>query len=168
MPTAYDHIHFGVWAGLGDADEDGSQKIADLGIGFVQSIGDGLAGDDVPNYGSGIYAGNWAATVQGMDGALSLNHGAASLNANFAKGGITATLAGLATLSGDIAGDTFSGTRATVDSANTHFLDAGVDFDGSFSGGFYGANAAEAGGTFDFASDGGGAFRGAFGGRADD
>ena len=160
---------FGAWAGLGDADDDGSQAIADMGIGFVQSIGDGLAGDDVPNSGSGSYAGNWAATVQGMDGALSLTSGAASLGADFGKGEITATLTGLATLSGDIAGDTFSGTKATVGSDNMHFLDPAADFGGSFSGGFYGANGAEAGGIFDFASDGGGAFRGAFGGnRTDD
>ena len=38
--TDYKHIHFGVWAALGEAEKDGTQKIADLGIGFVQSIGD--------------------------------------------------------------------------------------------------------------------------------
>ena len=48
-------------------------------------------------------------------------------------------------------------------------LDASADFEGSFSGGFYGAKGAEAGGVFDFASDDdeGGAFRGAFGGKRD-
>ena len=172
---AYDHIHFGVWAGLGKAAKSGAQDIADLGIGFVQSIGDGMSGDDMPNNGSGTYAGNWVAAVQaqdtpaGDDGDISLEHGAATLMANFGKGEITATLTGLATLSGDIDGNMFSGDEASDISA-MHGLDAATDFEGSFSGGFYGTKAAEAGGIFDFASDDGegGAFRGAFGaGRTD-
>ena len=170
VAEAYKHLHFGVWAGLGDADDDGSQAIADMGIGFVQSIGDGLAGDDMPNYyGSASYAGNWVAAVQEMGdgGAVSLTSGAASLSADFGKGEITATLSGLATLSGDISGNTFSGDNASG-IAHTS-LDAGADFEGSFSGGFYGSKAAEAGGIFDFASNVGGAFRGAFGAaRTDD
>ena len=42
LPVArdYSHIHFGVWASLGDASSTGSQTLADLGIGFVQSIGE--------------------------------------------------------------------------------------------------------------------------------
>ena len=47
----YDHIHFGVWAALGEAEKDGSQELSDLGIGFVQSIGDALTGADMPNNG---------------------------------------------------------------------------------------------------------------------
>ena len=35
--TDYEHIHFGVWAALGEAEADGSQDIADLGIGFLQN-----------------------------------------------------------------------------------------------------------------------------------
>ena len=40
--TDYEHIHFGAWAALNAAKADGSQTIDGLGIGFVQSIGDGL------------------------------------------------------------------------------------------------------------------------------
>ena len=163
----YKHIHFGVWAALGDAKANGDQSPSGLGIGFVQSIGDGLSGSDMPNNGSGSYAGNWAAAVQAMDedgdGAVSLTNGAASLMADFGKGKLTATLTGLATLSGDISGNMFSGDKASdITHAN---LDATADFEGSFSGGFFGAKAAEAGGIFDFASEDneGGAFRGAFG-----
>ena len=118
----------------------------------------------MPNNGTGNYAGNWVATVQAEDeegnGAVSLTSGAGSLVANFGKGEITATLTGLATLSGDISGNTFSGDEAS-DITHTS-LDDEADFEGSFSGGFYGA---EAGGVFDFASEDneGGAFRGAFG-----
>ena len=58
--AAYDHVHFGAWAGLNAARADGTNSIADLGIGFVQSIGDGMTGSDMPNNGSASYSGNWA------------------------------------------------------------------------------------------------------------
>ncbi|MYD94480.1 MAG: hypothetical protein F4Y02_12495 [Chloroflexi bacterium] len=173
LPDAkpYDHIHFGVWAGLSDAGDDGFQTIADLGIGFVQSIGDGMtAAGDMPNRGTATYNGDWAAAVQGAsEGAMMLEHGAATLTADLDKSTLTAALDGLATLSGAIAGNTFAGTMATIMDDDPHGLDTGGAFTGSFSGGFYGAGAAEAGGVFDFSSDGSGAFRGAFGGvQADD
>ena len=62
--TDYQHIHFGVWAALKAAKASGDNDIADLGIGFVQSIGDGLTGADMPNNGTATYSGNWAAAVQ--------------------------------------------------------------------------------------------------------
>ena len=45
-----------------------------------------------------------------------------------------------------------------------------ADFEGEFSGAFYGTQAAEAGGVFDFTSEDteGGEFRGAFGGDRTD
>ena len=168
--TDYKHIHFGAWAALGDAKKDGTQAPADLGIGFVQSIGDGLTGADMPNNGGATYDGSWVANVQKADddgnGAIALENGDASLTADFSKAEITATLTGLAKLEGDIAANTFSGTKATVIDGDPHVLDSGGKFTGSFSGGFYGAKAAEAGGVFDFASEDAedGAFRGAFGG----
>ena len=174
-PKSYSHIHFGAWASLGEAAKDGSQKIAGLGIGFVQSIGDGMTGADMQNAGTATYNGNWAATVQEAhpdgEGTINLLHGDATLTANFDKEEITAMLDALATLKGDISGNTFSGDAASgID--GMHGLDSDATFTGSFSGGFYGAKNAEAGGIFDFASEGneGGAFVGAFGGakQADD
>ena len=169
--TDYAHIHFGVWAGLGAAANDGSQNIADLGIGFVQSIGGGLTGADMPNGGIANYNGDWVAAVREADddgdGAISLVSGPATLTADFSKGDITADLTDLATLKGDIAGNTFSGTEATVGTDNVYNLTGGEDnFTGTFGGGFYGAKAAEAGGIFDFTSTDkeNGEFRGAFGG----
>ena len=178
--TAYKHIHFGVWAALGEAAKDGTQKLSDLGTGFVQnwsgngltSIGGGL--NDMPNNGTAIYNGNWVAAVQAKDddgnGPISLANGVASLDANFELGEVDAMLTGLAKLDGTIDSNTFSGTKAAVASTNAHTLDSAGKFTGTFSGGFYGAKAAEAGGVFDFASDDdkdganeGGAFRGAFG-----
>lgn len=164
--VAYKHLHFGVWASLGEAAQDGMQKIADLGIGFVQSTGDGMTGADMPNAGSGTYNGNWVATVQSTDatgGTMSLDHGAAELTADFGKSTITADLKDLAKLEGTISGSEFSGMKAS--SIMHGSLASGGSYEGSFSGGFYGSKAAEAGGIFDFSSDGSGAFRGAFGGK---
>ena len=175
LPAAksYDHIHFGVWAGLGEAAKDGSQKIADLGIGFVQSIGDGASGADMPNNGDATYTGNWAASIQEAhpdgEGAIRLMHDNATVAADFAKGMITATLTNLATLKGDISGNTFSGDKASGLSG-MHGLDTEAAFTGEFTGGFYGEKAAETAGVFDFSSKNneGGAFIGAFGGAKDE
>ena len=167
--TDYKHIHFGVWAALGEAEADGSQDIADLGIGFLQNYsGEGLTGADMPNNGDAKYEGNWAATVRKADedgnGAVTLRSGPASLMADFEEDSIEAELTGLATLTGDIAGNTFSGDEAS-DISVMHGLDDEGKFTGSFSGGFYGAKAAEAGGVFAFTSEDqeAGEFSGAFG-----
>ena len=170
--TEYKHIHFGAWAALGDPEKDGTQEHSDLGIGFVQSIGDGLTGTDMPNNGNATYSGNWAAAVQAADedgdGDILLVNGAATLDADLSKATIDVNLMGLAELEGAIDTNTFSGTKATV-GANDHSLTADAKFTGSFSGGFYGKQAAEAGGIFDFTSEDAeaGAFRGAFGGNRD-
>ena len=174
--TEYNHIHFGVWAALEAPAKDGTQKLSDLGIGFVQNFsGEGLTSigggsDDMPNGGEATYNGNWVAAVQEADddgnGDITLTNGIASLDANFDKATIDVDLMGLATLKGAIDTNTFSGTKATV-GGNEHSLTAAAMFTGSFSGGFYGTRAAEAGGIFDFTSEDqeDGAFRGAFGGK---
>ena len=174
--TDYKHIHFGVWAALGDPEKNGTQKLSDLGIGFVQNFsGEGLTSiggtsDDMPNGGDATYNGNWVAAVQAADedgnGAITLLNNAATLTADFGKATISANLTGLATLTGAIAGNTFSGTKAKLAATPMGGLTA-ADFTGSFSGGFYGAKAVEAGGIFDFTSEDAedGAFRGAFGGK---
>ena len=170
--TDYRHIHFGAWAALDAPAKDGTQKISDLGIGFVQSIGDGLTGADMPNNGDATYSGNWVANVQRADedgnGAISLTNGAADLTADFEKAAISVDLTDLATLTGAIDGNTFSGTKAS-DIDAMHGLASDGMFTGTFSGGFYGTKAAEAGGIFDFTSEDAedGAFRGAFGGDRD-
>ena len=175
LPSAmdYDHVHFGVWAGLGEAAKDGSQDIASLGIGFVQSIGDGMSGADMPNNGSAMYMGNWAGTVQQAhpdgEGKVSLEQDEATVDADFSKGEIEVMLTNLATLKGDIAGNMFSGDEASGLSGE-HGLDTEADFTGSFSGGFYGEKAAETAGVFSFSTEDneGGAFTGAFGGAKDE
>ena len=82
--AAYDHIHFGVWAGLGDAAKDGSQDIADLGIGFVQNHDGSGETDNVPLQGDATYEGDWVAAVQEADedgdGDITLRHGPAVID----------------------------------------------------------------------------------------
>ena len=167
----YSHLHFGVWAGLSG---DGANEIADLGIGFVANIGEMTS--NMPNFGSADYEGNWVANVQEMDGDgdgdIMRHDGTATMNADFGKGEVGVVLMGLASLEGAIDGNTFSGTKAALAAAGDarDMLDADAEFEGNFSGAFFGNLAAEAGGVFDFASDEdndganeGGAFRGAFG-----
>lgn len=168
--VAYDHLHFGVWANLGDAEDDGSQELDDLGIGFVQSIGDGMA-TAMPNHESATYEGDWVAAIQEADGGpITLDNGTATLTANLNKSTLTANLMGLATLTGTLTGTTFEGTKAAIDEDNAYGLNADGTFTGTFSGGFYGADALEAGGIFDFTSKDivDGAFRGALGGHRTD
>ena len=104
--TAYKHIHFGVWADLPAADEAGLQTtLADLGIGFVQNFSDsGRTGADMPNNGDAQYGGNWVAAVRAADedgnGDISLKKVTATLDANFEKGTIGATLISPLTKSG--------------------------------------------------------------------
>ena len=163
--TKYEHIHFGVWSAL----EDGTD-IDGLGIGFVQNFaGAATEASDMPNHGSATYDGNWVATIQAADpdgnGAVTLEDGVASLMADFGDGEITATLTSLATLSGDISGNTFSG-EGLSDIEHGSLSSDDEDYEGSVSGGFFGTGAAEAGGVFSFTSDDmeEGGFSGAFGG----
>ena len=138
----YKHIHYGVWAALGDPEKDGTHELSDLGIGFVQNFsGEGLTSiggtsDDMPNGGDATYNGNWVAAVQAADedgdGAISLVNNAATLEADFSMGEITAELTDLATLKGDIAGNTFSGDEAMVRATNMYSLGTGK-FTGTFS-----------------------------------
>ena len=164
MAIEYDHIHFGVWATLGDAEKDGSQKLADLGIGFVQSIGDGMT--ERLGIGTVSYYGDWVAVIQGQispgEGAFNMDDGPATLTADFDKDKFEADLDGLATLEGTLDGNGFSGMTAK---GITHAdLDGSGDFAGEFSGNIYGDKGEEAAGVFDFAGDEAGSFRGAFGG----
>ena len=172
--TEYSHLHFGVWSGLNGKD-DGSNTVADIGLGFVANIGEMTS--NMPNFGSASYEGNWVANVQANDddgdGDFSRHDGVASMKADFGEGDVGVTLTGLASLEGKIDGNRFSGTEAALlNDANLQdeaadMLDAEAEFEGNFSGAFFGNLAAEAGGVFDFASDDGnnegGAFRGAFG-----
>ncbi|MDD9992360.1 MAG: transferrin-binding protein-like solute binding protein [Rhodospirillales bacterium] len=169
IPVAvpYEHVHFGVWASLGAAAKDGSQDLANLGIGFVQNIsGSGIT--DRLGIGTVTYEGDYVAHVQRQNatagtGAINLEDGDATLTANFDTEKFTADLDGLAMLEGTLDGNGFRGMTAKVDRDHTE-LDASGTFTGEFSGGIYGDKGEEAAGVFDFDGGEAGAFVGAFGG----
>ena len=176
---AFEHIHYGLWNGISGRD---ANTVSELGIGFVTALADGggmTATGDMPNVGTLTYNGNWVANVQRAaprgNGEISRQDGSATIMANVEDNEVDVTLAGLATLEGMIDGNMFSGTKATLvdsDTTTANVIDAnyGLDgtgkFEGSFSGGFFGPRAAEAGGVFDFSTEDNheGAFRGSFGG----
>ena len=173
--TPFTHIHYGLWNGLSG---DKGNKIADLGTGFVNALSDmGMTNPDhsaaggMPNFGTATYNGNWVANIQAADpqgdGPITRHDGESSVVANFVKDTVKVGLDGLATLDGAISENTFMGTGKPK-LASTTPVDLGDDDDfmGSFKGAFFGPSAAEAGGVFDYSSDGNkkGAFRGSFGG----
>ena len=168
--SAYKHIHFGVWAALEANGASGLQAPNDLGIGFVQNYDDSDETDNVPLQGDATYEGDWVATVQEADedgdGDITLRHGPAEIMVDFEDEELTVGLTGLAMLKGTLDGSTFSGDADATDISGDFGLNASGDFEGSFSGAFYGSKAAELGGIFDYSSDDmeEGAFRGAFGG----
>ena len=165
---AYDHIHFGVWAALDEATLAG-QKVAGLGIGFVQNFsGSGVT--DRLGIGKVTYNGDWVAVIQrknsAAEGAFSMDSDAATMTADFDKEEFEADLKGLAMLEGTLDGNGFSGMTATQISHDD--LDGSGDFEGEFSGNIYGEKGTEAAGVFDFAGEEAGSFRGAFGGTNKD
>ena len=146
--------------------EDGSQKLADLGIGFVQNFS--VTGvTDRLGIGTVTYNGDWVAVMQrqnsAAEGAFNLcDSDAATMTADFDKDEFEADLKGLAMLEGTLDGNGFSGMTATQISHAD--LDGSGDFEGEFSGNIYGEKGTEAAGVFDFAGGEAGSFRGAFGG----
>ena len=167
MAMAFEHLHYGVWNSLNDK----GTAIADLGTGFVTATdGSGMTGDDMPNAGEATYSGQWVASVRGSGGgAITAQNGDSMMTADFEKNTVEVELMELATLEGTISGDAFSGTKVSdvkSDSGDLAPSEDGSRFSGTFSGGFFGAKAAEAGGVFDYTSKDmeHGEFRGAFGG----
>ena len=160
----FDHISYGVWAGL----DSKGETVAELGTGFVSGSG---PTEDMPNFGTANYSGNWVGLIQEQDlqgdGEVTEGDGVATMSANFLKAEVGVGLVGLATLEGSITDNTFSGTKVTSVS-NVNLDNTAGKFSGEFSGGFYGSGdtrAQEAGGVFNFgsASNKAGAFVGAFG-----
>ena len=173
-PTAFAHIHYGLWNGLSGS---GHNVVADLGTGFVTAQ-EGMSMTDpdhqavggMPNFGDATYDGNWVANVQANDeqgdGLITRQDGTSSMKADFGMDTVKVTLDRLATLDGTISENTFSGdAKPKLMNVLAGGLVNADDFTGSFSGAFFGPDAAEAGGVFDYESEGNknGAFRGSFG-----
>ncbi|WP_136661889.1 transferrin-binding protein-like solute binding protein [Nitratireductor sp. XY-223] len=169
FPTAksFEHLNYGTWAGL---KEDGN-TLADLGTGFVSKLPDGTVTptNDMPNFGQATYEGGWTGNVRAAaadgNGAITNQKEVMTTIAKFGENTLTTTLNTLATLKGDIDGNSFSGTG--VSGVGTKGgLTGGDGYTGSFSGSFFGPKAEEIGGVFDITSEGrkAGEARGAFGG----
>ena len=171
VAVAYEHIHFG---DLGKPRRCRKgwrlRKLTDLGIGFVQNIGDSGMTDRL-GIGKATYEGDWVANVlqakrhERGTGAINPEDGDATLVANFDTEKFTGTLTGLATLTGTLDGNGFSGMTATVERNHADLDASGTTFAGEFSGGIYGDKGEEAAGVFDFDGGEAGAFVGAFGGH---
>ena len=181
-PESFDHIEYGVWAGLND---DGDM-VDELGIGFVNALSERTPTSDMPNFGNANYSGNYVANVQAAheegEGDVTAQTNTATMMADFTKATVDITLTNLAELEGTIAGNGFLGTDADL-----FDMDDGMDgiqpgpgglaedgnFKGSFEGGFFGSGSdkvEEAGGVFSFTTTDNedGAFVGAFGVTQDD
>ena len=173
VPVAamYEHIHFGLWTDLADnAFVAGANTIASRGIGFVADAGGEGMTADMPVFGDATYNGNWVAAVQAAHpagtGGIRTRNGLATMAAHFGRNTVAVTLNGLASLSGNISGNTFSGDSVPTGVDSGLGLASTGSFSGTLSGAFFGPQAAEAGGVFDYDSVASisGAFRGAFGG----
>ncbi len=181
VATPYQHLNYGMWIGNLKANGDDSDAdLAELGTAFVvaKAGGKGMTGGDMPASGTATYDGHYVVTFRAKkatgDGRFHYRSDHSTLTANFANDTVMVDLYGLATLEGTIKGDWFSGTNVSgvaplSDKPANDFLEAdtsGANYTGTFSGGFFGPKAAEAGGVFDYTSEGRkkGEFRGAFGG----
>jgi hypothetical protein len=183
----YDHIHFGLWADLKTVDTvSGANELSSLGIGFVTALksGDGMTAE-MPNHGDAKYSGNYVAAIQAAhpdgEGTISFEDGAADITANFRKGTVEIGMEDFVTLDGDIADNRFSKSYADaeLDFDDTDLnidgvqaagsLNASGEYDGMVNGGFFGDDAEEIGGVFEFTSadNEDGSFTGAFGGHED-
>ncbi len=182
IAVAHDHINYGHW---GPLKEDGD-SVAGLGIGFVRLLdGQSMTPSAImeTKFGSATYEGYFVAHSRAQDaqgeGEVGLFEGSAKITADFGKDSVEVGLYSgpkwdsteSVKLSGEINGNTFAGAKITMYDGPSWFkvktTANGGKFTGGFNGAFFGPNAQEAGGVFDFTSEGkkDGELRGAFGGR---
>ena len=176
VAKSYEHMNYGLWASL---KEDGEMP-SDLGIGFVRNLAEDSMTGTMPTKGTAAYHGHWVANVRKAHdagtGDIVEMEGWSKTAANFANNSITVDLLKkdsatdkFASLTGGtISGNTFKGTAVTVVDTDSGLKTTGGEYTGpGFNGAFFGSDAVEVGGVFDFTSEGKkhGELRGAFGGR---
>ena len=177
VAKSYEHMNYGMWASL---KEDGEMP-SDLGIGFVRTLAGKSMTAEMPTEGTAVaYHGHWVANVRKAHeegtGDIVEMEGGSKTTANFERNTITVDLMKkgsdtdkFASLTGGtISGNTFKGTAVTVVDADSGLKTTGGEYTGpGFNGAFFGPDAVEVGGVFDFTSEGKkhGELRGAFGGR---
>ncbi len=180
ISVPYEYMNYGQWVPL---KEDGNTA-AGLGIGFVSVLdGQSMTPSAVmeAQFGSATYEGTFVAYTRAQDaqgeGEVGLFEGTTKITADFVKNTLRTDLYANTnpppsiTFQGEIDGNTFAGTKVTVGAGPSWFkvktTANGGRFTGSFNGAFFGPEGQEAGGVFDYTSEGrkDGEFRGAFGGR---
>ena len=176
VAKSYEHMNYGLWASL---KEDGEMP-SDLGTGFVRNLAEDSMTGTMPTKGTATYNGHWVANVRKAHdagtGDIVEMEGWSKTSANFANNSITVDLLKkdsatdkFASLTGGkISGNTFKGTAVTVMDADSGLKTTDGKYTGpGFNGAFFGPDAVEVGGVFDFTSEGKkhGELRGAFGGR---
>ena len=197
VSTPYEHMNYGLWMNY-ESDTSGTQ--ADMGIGFVRMLAGKSMTPDMPASGIVTYDGHGILNTRirnshpetGIRGDIGVYRTYTTTTADFGRNKISVDFGGpvstdFATdvvefqLKGDISGNGFSGTTATVPTGGGFSYDYGTggavegvhselqpggSFTGTFKGNFFGPGAAEVGGVFDFTSEDNkdGSFRGAFGG----
>ena len=192
IPAIYDHMHvnYGMWNTL----KDKKPADLGIGFVTVLEGKDKTPLARMPrNVGTATYQGGWVATVRApgepdLATGFSEHQGLSEVTADFEKNTVKVDLKlakyesnrdgqdeTFATLSGGaIDGNGFMGTEVSVLPGGTPSVGGGLEkvglqssedgFTGEFSGAFYGPEAEEVGGVFDFDGKELGAFRGAFGG----
>ena len=177
VAKSYEHMNYGMWASL---KEDGEMP-SDLGIGFVRTLDGKSMTADMPTTGTATYNGHWVGNARAAHdegaGAITEVSGGSKTTATF---GTAMTIKVelmkddtdmFATLNGKIMGHRFHDDETVTNEVTVNNavgeVKAGGTFTGSFSGAFFGPDAVESGGIFDYTSEGKkhGEFRGAFGGR---
>ena len=172
VEKAYSHMNFGLWSKIErPRSTPDTYEFTDMGIAFVQALpdGDGITGDDMPTTGTVTYEG-WshfsyrAAHAEGK-GVIKTSGVNLTVTANFETNSVTMDNQWLFDFEGTINGSTFKGTKISGTAYSSFNLQAADKYTGSFQGAFFGPEAAEVGGVFDYTSEGkkAGEFRGAFG-----
>ena len=181
VAKSYEHMNYGLWASLKEDGDMAGETPSELGKGFVRILPEKSMTADMPTEGTAVaYHGHWVANVRKAHdegtGEIVEMEGGSKTTANFERNTITVDLLKedsdtdkFASLKGGkISGNTFKGTGVTVVDADSGLKTTDGEYTGpGFNGAFFGPDAVEVGGVFDFTSEGKkhGELRGAFGGR---
>ena len=176
--SRFEHLSYGAWSTVapetgGNADFD--HRFESIGSGYLVALDEARTPTaDMPMTGTATYMGQYTGFIHGhgASGLLAKSDGDVEMTADFVnaamKVDIVSTRGGKLVLSGAIQGNEFSGT--TIDQMGVGSLIEAQGATASFSGGFYGNAAVEAGGVFEVVggrAQDPGRLVGAFGGRRD-
>ena len=166
----FEHIAYGAWATVSGPEGSGftHESIGDAYLVAVDDARTPVA--DMPASGTATWLGQSTGFITTHDGTTARGVGDVTMTADFANARMTvdllATTEHRSVLSGTIDGNGFSGT--TIERMSGSALIQAEGATATFSGGFYGGGAEEAGGVFEIVggrAQNPGRLVGAFGGR---